>query len=219
MKPPFAHPQCGINSIYRNQYNTLSYINVDRIYINQNHHHNSKEKHVSLLAVFQFVSVHISCPPKNKENMKLGVDIQSYFKPLIYLLNIFGVPLVRHRDRKSTMNYRLLRSWGLLFFVIHIGGTIYYVIHFLQLHRVVAQYFNVTSTMFWVSLIIEFSLALFKIGSHLQLLLLAGSSIQKNLSDAIRRLWFSELKVRPLSIFIVTILLLVSILFDNLLFL
>ena len=57
----------------------------------------------------------------------------------------------------------------------------------------------------------ELNLAAFKLGSHLQLLLLAGSSRQIDLREIISRLMFSGLEVRPLSIVTLVILLLVII--------
>ena len=139
------------------------------------------------------------------------VGYSSYFRPLVYLLSFLGIPLILHRDATSTCKYRLLRLWGWILFAVNVTfaiGIVY--ISILSLNATAAaKKFSVTSTLTWITTMMQFNVVSFKMGSHLSCLLLAGSSQQVEMAKVIRSLWFPGLKIRPLSIATWIILLLV----------
>ena len=143
------------------------------------------------------------------------VGYRSYFRPLSYVLNLLGIPLILHRDATTTCKYRLLRLWGLLLFAVNVGSSfgVVYVIILSTYATAAAQTVSVSSTMTWISIVMQSNMVIYKLGSHLNSLVLAGSLDQIEMVKLIRRLWFPGLKVRPLSIITLIILTVVIFIF------
>lgn len=142
--------------------------------------------------------------------MKNYVGPQSYFRPLILLLGILGIPIVIHRDAISTCKYRLLRLWGWFLFAANVATATYEIYLLTYLTDDVEQH-SVTSTVSWTNIMMQCNVTIFKLGSHFKLLHFASSSRQIELAKTIRGLWAPELKIRPLSIVTLVIIVLVTI--------